>query len=436
MSSVETVSALERRLNASIPQQAIRSEVSARLRKIGRNVKIPGFRPGKIPPKILEQHYGAQAHQEALGDALQRSFEEAAQLNNLRVAGNPKFEIKTGDLSAEQIEYSATFEIYPEVALGDIGGEVMERTVFELGQADVENTIMALRKQRAIYEPVERAAQTGDQVRIDFSGRLNGEIFQGGEAKGHYFVLGAGRMLSDFEAAIVGMMAGETKPFDMTFPETYHGKDVAGKLVTFTVTLHGVDAPKLPEVDSAFAESVGIEDGDVGKLESEIRTNLQREMERRVKLRNKEATTEMLLKVSRFDVPKALVKWEAQNLMQQAAKDVESRGMKLEDMPLSPELFLERAERRVKLGLIFTDMAQKYDLKAKPEQVRVSVEDYAQSFDQPEDVVRWFYKDSSKLQEVENLVLEENIVNWAMGQARTTDKAVSFNELMGKHDAL
>lgn len=432
MSSVETVSALERRLNASVPQQAIRSEVLSRLKKIGRNAKIPGFRPGKIPVKILEQHYGAQAHQEAFGDALQRSFEEAAQLNNLRVAGNPKFEIKTGDMNAEQIEYSATFEIYPEVVMGDMGVEVIERTVFELGQADVENTILSLRKQRATYEQVERAAQAEDQVRVDFSGKLNGEVFQGGEAKGHSFVLGAGRMLPEFEAAITGMKAGEVKSFDMTFPENYHGKDVAGKLVIFTVTLHGVEAPKLPEVDSAFAESVGIEGGDVGKLESEIRINLQREVERRLKLRNKEAAMDVLLKAARFDVPRILVEWEAQNLMQQAAKDMESRGMKLEDMSLPPELFLERAERRVKLGLIFADLAQKYDLKAKPEQVRVLVEDYAQSFDQPEDVVRWFYKDSSQLQEIENLVLEENIVNWAMGQAKTTDKAASFNELMGK----
>jgi len=432
MSSVETVSALERRLNASIPQQAIRSEVLARLKKIGRNAKIPGFRPGKVPPKILEQHYGAQAHQEALGDALQRSFDEAAQLNNLRVAGNPKFEIKTGDMDAEQIEYSATFEVYPEVVLGDIGGESVERSVFELSQADVENTILSLRKQRATYEPAERAAQADDQVRIDFSGKLNGEVFQGGEAKGHSFVLGAGRMLPEFETAIIGMKAGETKSFDMTFPENYHGKDVAGKQVTFTITLHGVEAPKLPEVDSKFAESVGIEGGDVSQLESEIRVNLQREVDRRLKLRNKDAAMEVLLKVSRFDVPRILVQWEAQNLMQQTTKDMESRGMKLEDMSLPPELFLERAERRVKLGLIFADLAKKHDLKAKPEQVRVLVEDYAQSFDQPEDVVRWFYKDSSQLEEVENLVLEENIVNWAMGQAKTTDKAVSFNELMGK----
>jgi len=431
MSSVETVSALERRLNASIPQQAIRGEVSARLKQIGRNAKIAGFRPGKIPAKILEQHYGAQAHQEALGDALQRSFAEAVQANNLKVAGQPKFELKTDDLNVDPLEYSAIFEVYPEVALGDLGGETIERTLFELSKADVDNTIATLRKQRATYEPVARAAQADDQVKIDFSGKLNGEVFQGGTAEGYVFVLGAGRMMPEFEAAVTGMTAGETKSFDMTFPETYHGKDVAGKQVTFTVTLQGVEAPKLPELDAKFAESIGVEGGDVSKLESEIRENLQREVSRRLKVRNREAAMDALLKVVQFDVPKSLVEWEVRNLMQQTAKDMESRGINIKDVQLKPEMFVEHAVKRVKLGLILVDLAQKHDLAAKPEQVRALVEDYAQSFDQPEDVVRWFYTDAAQLQEVESLAREENIVAWTMGQAKTTDKTVSFNELMG-----
>jgi trigger factor len=430
MSSVETVSALERRLNASIPQQAIRGEVAARLKKIGRTAKVSGFRPGKIPAKILEQYYGAQAHQEALGDALQRSFAEAAQLNNLKVAGHPQFEIKTGDLNADQIEYSATFEVYPEVAMGDLSGETLERLVCELTQADVDTTIMTLRKQRATFEPVDRAAQAEDQVRIDFAGKLNGEVFQGGEARDYPFVLGMGRMLPEFEAAVTGMKAGETKSFDMTFPADYHGKDVAGKQVTFTITLHKVEAPKLPEVDAGFAEAVGIEGGDVSKLEREVHTNLQREVTRRLKVRNKDAAMDALLKVAKFDVPKALIEWEARNLMQQTARDMEARGMKMKDVALPPELFTERAERRVKLGLILADLVQKHELKAKPEQVRAMVDDYAQSFDQPEDVVRYFYANSSKLQDIENMILEENIAGWTMGQAKTSDKVIPFNELM------
>lgn len=431
MSSVETVSALERRLNASIPQQAIRGEVATRLKKIGRTAKIAGFRPGKVPAKILEQHYGAQAHQEALGDALQRSFAEAAQLNNLRVAGYPQFEIRTNDTNADLIEYSATFEVYPEVVMGDLSGETVERLVYELTQADVDGTIATLRKQRAVFVPVDRAAQAEDQVRIDFVGRLDGEIFQGGEAKDYPFVLGVGRMLPEFEAAVTGMKAGETRSFDMTFPDDYHGKDVAGRQVTFTITLHRVEEPKLPEVDADFAESIGITDGDVGKLQDEIRANLQREVESRLKARNKEAAMEALLKVALFDLPKSMVEWEVQNLMQQAMRDMESRGMKVKEVRLPPELFTERAIKRIKLGLLSAELAQKHDLMAKPEQVRALVDHYAQSFDQPEEVVNWLYANPAQLQEMENLALEGNVADWVTAQAKTADRAVSFKELMG-----
>lgn len=431
MSSVETVSALERRLDAAIPQQTLRGEVTARLKKIGRTAKIPGFRPGKVPPKILEQHYGAQAHQEALGDALQRSFDEAVQHNNLKVAGHPQFEIKTNDLSADLIEYSATFEVYPEIVMGDLSGETLECLTCELTQADVDSTITTLRKQRAIFEPVDRAAQAEDQVRIDFVGRLDGEIFQGGEAKDYPFVLGTGRMLPEFEAAITGMKTGDTKSFDMTFPDDYHGKDVAGRQVTFTITLLQVREPKLPEVDANFAEAIGIADGDVSNLESEISTNLQREMESRLKARNKEAAMEALLRVALFDLPKSLVGWEVQNLMRQALQEMESRGMKVKDIKLPPELFAERAIKRIKLGLIIADSTKKHDLAAKPEQVRALVDDYAQSFDQPEEVVNWLYANPAQLQEMENLAVEGNVVEWITGQAKTIGKTISFKELMG-----
>jgi trigger factor len=240
-----------------------------------------------------------------------------------------------------------------------------------------------------------------------------------------------GNMLPEFETAMFGMKAGETKSFDLTFPETYHGKDVAGKQVVFTVTLHSVGAPKLPEVDADFAKSVGIEDGDVSKLEAEIRTNLTREVTRRLNARNKDAAMNALLKVAQFEAPKALLEWESQSLMEQTVKDMESRGMKMKGVPLPPELFAERAEKRVKLGLILADKVQKHNLQAKPEQVKALIQDYAKSFDSPDEVIRWYAADAQRRQEVENLVLEENVVEWAMSQAKTTDKAVTFKELMG-----
>lgn len=431
MSSVETVSALERRLNASIPQQAIVGQVAARLKNIGRTAKIAGFRPGKIPNKVLEQYYGAQAHQEALGEALQRSFEEAAQTNNLKVAGYPEFDIKTADLKAESIEYSATFEVYPEVVLGDMTGESIERTTYELSDADVENTVATLRKQRSVFVVADRAAQTEDKVVVDFTGKLDGVIFQGGEAKDYPVQLGVGRMLPEFEAAIIGMKVGETKSFDMTFPADYHGKDVAGKEVTFTITLNKLEAPQLPELDAEFAKSVGIADGDVSKLTAEIRLNLQRELDRRLKVRNKDVAMDALLKVTQFDVPKSLVDWESQSLMQQTVRDMEQRGMKSGGMKLPLELFKEQATKRVKLGLILAEVVQKHDLQAKPEQVKALIKDYAQSFDEPEQVIRWYASDVKRMQEVENLALEENVVAWVMSQAKVTDKAAVFSELMG-----
>lgn len=431
MTSVETVSALERRLNASIPQQAINAVVSVRLKNIGRNAKIAGFRPGKVPTKIVEQHYGAQARQEALSDALQQSFAEAAQTNNLRVAGFPKFEIKTRDLNAEQIEYSATFEVYPEVVVGDLSGEVIERLVYEVTQGDVDNTIATLRKQRATFEKVDRAAKTDDRVNIDFTGKLNGEVFAGGEARDYPVVLGMGRMLPEFEAAVVGMRIGETKSFELTFPEDYNSKDVAGKKVVFTITLNHVEEPKLPEINADFARSIGVPDADADRLQDEIRSNLVSEISRRLKARNKDSAMSALLKVAGFDVPRVLVDDEVQALMQQAAQEMESRGMKMKGVSLPPELFLERAEKRVKLGLILSHLVQKHDLNAKPEQIKSFIREYAQSFDQPEDVIRWYASEPGRMREVEHIVLEENVMNWTLGQTRITDKQAVFNELMG-----
>ena len=431
MPSVETVSALQRRLNATIPQQAVRGQVAARLKHIGRTAKIAGFRPGKIPGKILEQHYGSEARQEALGEALQKSFFETVQAQQLKVAGDPEFTVKTNDWNAEEIEYSATFEVYPEVVLGDVTGESVVRSTYELSQADVDNTIATLRKQRASYAPVTRAAQNDDNVVIDFTGTLDGVVFEGGEAKDYPVTLGSGRMLPEFEAAIVGMKTGEIKAFEMTFPENYHGKDVAGKEVTFRITVNSVEGPVLPEVDAEFAKSVGIADGDVSRLEEEIRSNLLREVTRRLKGRNKDAAMDALLKVAQFDLPKALVEWEMHRLMQQTAKEMEQRGMAMKGMQLPPELFRERAEKRVKLGLILADLVEKYELKAKPEKVRALLEDYAQSFEHPEEVVRWHYADPSRFQEIENLVLEENVVDWVLARVKVNEQALAFAELMG-----
>ncbi|HLY96687.1 MAG TPA: trigger factor [Sideroxyarcus sp.] len=434
MPNVETLSGLQRRLNASIPQQQLRGEVEARLKRIGRTAKVHGFRPGKVPFKVLEQQYGPSVQQEVLGESLQRSFAEAAVSNKLQVAGYPHFEIKTTDLNAPQIEYSATFEVYPEVTIGDVSGESVNRVSFTLSDADVEETITTLRKQRAVFKKADRAAKNDDQVRIDFTGKLDGVVFEGGEAKDFAVVLGAGRMLPDFEKAIVGMKAGETKSFDMTFPADYHGKEVAGKQVTFTITVHAVEEAHLPEVDAEFAKSLGQADGDVAKLKQEIRDNIGREAQRRVKVRNKDSAMETLLKIAKLEVPKALLESEAQHLMQQTMQDMQSRGMKIpKGMQLPADMFNERAAKRVKLGLILAELVKKHDLNAKPDQVKALVQEYAESYEHPEEVVRWYNADPARLREVENLVLEDNVVAWVLAGAKVTDQAVTLNELMGSN---
>ena len=432
MSSIEIMSGLERRLNASIPLQLVSSEMEARLKNVARTAEVPGFRPGKVPFKILEQKHGAQIQQEVLQDALRHSFAKEVQDNKLKVVGYPTFEVKPTDPDALWIEYSATFEVYPEVVLGDVSAESIEQAVYTLSDADVDTTIATLRKQHATFEVADRAAQNGDRVHIDFSGLLEGKIFEGGEARNLAVLLGVGRLLPDFENAIIGMKAGVTKSFDMTFPADYQAEKVAGKSATFTIILHKVEEQHLPEIDASFAKLLGIEDGDVDKLKVEIRDNLEREVKRRLMVRNKDSAMATLLKVTQLEIPKALLDAEAQSLMQQALRDMKKRRIEMpkgeESLPL--ELFTERAQKRVKLSLILTELVEKYDLHAKPEQIKALVQDYAQSYDNPEEVVQWHYNDPTRLQDAENLVLEDNVVVWVTDAVKVTEKVMEFNELM------
>jgi trigger factor len=406
--------------------------MEARLKNVARTAEVPGFRPGKVPFKILEQKHGAQIQQEVLQDALRHSFAKEVQDNKLKVVGYPTFEVKPTDPDALWIEYSATFEVYPEVVLGDVSAESIEQAVYTLSDADVDTTIATLRKQHATFEVADRAAQNGDRVHIDFSGLLEGKIFEGGEARNLAVLLGVGRLLPDFENAIIGMKAGVTKSFDMTFPADYQAEKVAGKSATFTIILHKVEEQHLPEIDASFAKLLGIEDGDVDKLKVEIRDNLEREIKRRLMVRNKDSAMATLLKVTQLEIPKALLDAEAQSLMQQALRDMKKRRIEMpkgeESLPL--ELFTERAQKRVKLSLILTELVEKYDLHAKPEQIKALVQDYAQSYDNPEEVVQWHYNDPTRLQDAENLVLEDNVVVWVTDAVKVTEKVMEFNELM------
>ncbi|MBV6474929.1 MAG: trigger factor [Rhodocyclaceae bacterium] len=421
---------LERRIDMTVPMADIDKDVEQRLKKMARTVKMAGFRPGKVPFKMVQQQYGPQARSEAIGEAVEKAFGDAVREQNLRVAGYPRIEPKGGE-DAAALQFSAVFEVYPEIRLNGVGEKAVERPKLEVGEAEVDKTVEVLRKQRTSYSKAERAAEKGDRVVIDFTGRLNGEVFQGGQASDYPVVLGEGRMLPDFENGIAGLKAGESRTFDLTFPADYQATELAGKTVSFEVTVKGVEAPQLPAVDAEFAKSLGIADGDVAKMRAEIRANLESEVKKRIGARVKEQAMQALLDANPVDVPRALVDQEAESMAEAARQDLANRGMDIKNMPVDASWFAAQAERRVKLGLIIAEVVKGHGLQAKPEQLRALIDEQAQSYEQPEEVVRWYYSQPQRLAQVEALAIEENVVSWVVANAKTTDKAVSFDEIMG-----
>lgn len=429
--NLEKLGQLERRLSVALPLEQIETEVESRLKRLARTVKVHGFRPGKVPFKVVAQQYGSNVREEVMGDALQKSFTDAVRQQNLRVAGYPRFEVKPAAPDAAQFEFSAIFEVYPEVHVGDLSKVAVERPAVQVGDADVDKTIGILRKQHASYEPVKRGAAAGDRISIDYRGTLDGAEFQGGSAKGYRMVLGEGRMLKGFEEQVTGMKAGATKTFDLTFPDDYHGRELAGKTATFEVALNEVAEPRLPEADAEFAKSLGIEDGDLAKMRGEIKANLEREVKKRVQAKVRDQVMQALLANVQIDLPKALVEAEIESLMQQSRADFQARGVDMANIPLDAAIFEQKARQRVALGLILGELVRTHGLTAKPEQVRAMVDEHAQSYEHPHEVLSWYYGNADRLREVESLALEDNVVQWVLGQVKVEDKPTAFDELMG-----
>ena len=424
--------ALERRLDLALAISDLDKEIDQRLKRLGKNAKMPGFRPGKVPANIVKQQYGEQARHEALNEALDRAFGEAVKTQQLRVAGYPSIEPKTSE-STTHIEFTAVFEVYPEIKLGELKDVEIERPVLEVGAAEMDNTLNVLRKQRVRYEPVDRVAAKGDKVTIDFLGKKDGEPFQGGQANDYPFVLGEGSMLADFENAVTGLKAGEDKTFEMTFPADYFSKDLAGQTVSFEIKVKEVRESILPEIDAEFAKTLGVGDGDVDKMRAEIETNLKREVKKRLQSKVKDQVMDALLKVNPIDVPNALVEMEIQRLMQAARQDMEQRGgAKMKDFPMQREWFVDQAKRRVSLGLVLSEIVKVNELHAKADQVKAIVEDAAQSYEHPEEVIRWYYAQPQRLSEIEGVAIEDNVVAWALSSAKVIDKPAVFDELMGQ----
>lgn len=427
--SAETTNPLERRIDLSVNPADLEAATTERLKRIGRNAKMPGFRPGKIPEKVLRQQYGAEAGQEALNELLDRAFGKAVVEQQLRIAGYPRVEPKIG-ATPESLEFTAVFEVYPEIKLGDLSAAEIERPQLEITAAEVDKTIDILRKQRVTYADAARAAAKEDRVVIDFLGKKDGVPFQGGQANDYPFVLGQGMMLPDFEKAVEGTAAGESKTFDMSFPADYFAKDLAGQTVQFEITVKKVQEPKLPEVDAEFAKMMGVADGDLTKMREEIEGNLKREVKKRIETRVKDQVMDALLAANPITVPAALIDGEVRRLVHAARQDMEQRGMKTKDMPIQPEWFMGQAQRRVSLGLVLAEVVKAEKLEAKPEQVKALIEESAQSYENPAEVVSWYYAQPERLNDVEAVVTETNVVEWVLGKAKVTDKAVEFETLM------
>lgn len=430
---LETLSGLERRMNIALPKAAIDTQIAERLKRVARSAKIQGFRPGKAPAKIVEQQYGFQIREEVLGEQVQQSFYKAVVEQKLRVAGYPRFEAAEGEASEEEFKFAAVFEVYPQIVVGELAGKEIEKASTEVTDAEIDKTIDILRKQRTRFNRVERAAAEGDRVIIDFKGTIDGVAFEGGSSDNFPFVLGQGQMLADFENGVKGLKEGETATVTVAFPEDYHGKDVAGKTAAFEITVKNVAEAVLPEINEELAKQLGIADGDIEKMRAEIRKNVEREVKRRLTARNKEAVMQALLDATPIDLPKALVELEVGRLMDQARQDLAQRGMKVSDLPLPADLFTQQAERRVALGLILAEVVSANQLEAKPEQVKALVEEFADSYEQPSDVVQWYYDSPERLEGPTSMVLEDNVVEFVLSRANVVEKELSFDALMANN---
>ncbi|MGD9520887.1 MAG: trigger factor [Tepidiphilus sp.] len=424
---------LERSLTLNIPVADVEKDAEKRLKRIAPTVKMPGFRPGKVPMRLVKQMYGNEMWTEAVSEAIERTFNEAVAREGLRVAGGFRIE-PAESADAAILAFTARFEVYPEVEPADLSGRTVERPQLEITEAEIDKTLERLRKQRTTYHEVDRPAQEGDRVTVSYTARKDGEVVENGQVENFPFVIGAGALLEDIEKAPIGMRAGETKTFEVTFPEGEDNK-FAGQTLQFELTVHRVEEPELPAVDADFARALGIEDGDVQKLRDEIRASLERELKQRIDNEVKKQVFDLLLSAHDFAVPSALVETEAEQLVERMRRDLSMRGFDAGKLELSPQLFEEEARRRVKLGLVIGELVKRHELQAKPEQVRALVEEVAAEYEHPEVMVNWYYSDPERLVSVEAVAIENNVVQWVLEQVQVVDKPVEFDEFMTQRPA-
>lgn len=433
--TVETLEKLERKITLTLPVGSIQSEVESRLKKLARTTKMDGFRPGKVPMTVVTQRYGYSVHYEVMNDKVGEAFAMAANEAKLRVAGQPRITESSSSPDGE-MAFDAVFEVFPEVKIGDLSTAEVEKVASEVTDAAIDKTLDILRKQRRTFaqRAQDAAAQEGDRVMVDFEGKIDGEVFAGGKADDFQFIVGDGQMLKEFEEATRGMKAGESKTFQLAFPADYHGKDVAGKTADFMVTLKKIEAAHLPEVNEALAKSLGIADATVEGLRADIKKNLEREVKFRLLARNKQAVMDALVSKAELDLPTTSVQSEINRLLEGARADLKQRGIKDADKAEIPEdIFRPQAERRVRLGLVVAELVRSNTLQAKTEQIKSHIEELAASYEKPAEVMRWYYSDNNRLAEVEAIVIENNVTDFVLAQAKITEKTVTFDELMAQN---
>ncbi|MDP1596677.1 MAG: trigger factor [Methylotenera sp.] len=429
--NVETLSKLERRITISVPLEPLEAQIKQRLNQVARTAKFSGFRPGKAPLGLVNQHYGNQVRDEVYSAAVEKSFGEAVDENKLRVAGFPNIEHKPFDAASEVLEYTATFEVFPEVSLGDLSKVKIERPVIELTDADVKKTLDVLVKQRVSFEPVKRAAKKGDRVNVTLKASIDGKEVESTGDNGIDLVLGEAGRVESFDEQLVGGKAGTTKSFDITYPADHSPEQLAGKTVGYEVTYISVSQPKFPEIDADFAKSLGVEDGDIEKMKAEISESLDQEVAKRVSAKLKEQVFQALVDNAEFEIPRIILESEVNRMMQTTEQNLKQRGADLGNITLEPAMFEDQAKRSAKLRLVLGELINTNSLHASADQVRAMVDVFSQSFERPADVITWYYADPKRLDEPSALATEENAVAWVLSKAKVSDKKVKFDDLMG-----
>ncbi|MDO9281671.1 MAG: trigger factor [Methylotenera sp.] len=429
--NVETLSKLERRITISVPLQPLDAQIKQRLNQVARTAKFAGFRPGKAPLGLVNQHYGHQVRDEVYSAAVEKSFGDAVDESKLRVAGFPNIEHKPFDAASEVLEYTATFEVFPEVSLGDLSKVKIERPVIELTDADVKKTLDVLVKQRVSFEPVKRAAKKGDRVNVTLKASIDGQEVESTGDNGIDLVLGEGGRVESFDEQLAGGKAGTTKQFEITYPADHSPEQLAGKTVGYEVTYVSVSQPKFPEIDANFAKSLGVEDGDVEKMKAEISESLEQEVAKRVGAKLKEQVFQALVDNAEFEIPRIILESEVNRMMQTTEQNLKQRGADLGNITLEPAMFEDQAKRSAKLRLVLGELINTNSLHASADQVRAMVDVFSQSFERPADVITWYYADPKRLDEPSALATEENAVAWVLSKAKVSDKKVKFDDLMG-----